>query len=91
MPTIHPPWEGLELDDPFPDIVVNPYQYAPKNLRTKVMEMFPNALGVGLLPYGVLSILFCTNEEVDEALAGPRPETIGGMLCHFDGLEIERL
>lgn len=91
MPTIHPPREGLTLDDPFPGVVVNPYQYAPMDLRTKVMEMFPNALGVGLLPYGVLSILFCTNEEVYEALAGPRPETIGGMLCHFDGLEIERL
>lgn len=90
MPTIHPPREGMELADPLPDTVVDPYKYASEDLRMKVMEIFPNTLGVGLLSHGVLSILFCTNAEVDEALAGPRPETIGGMLCHFDVLEIER-
>lgn len=90
MPTNNPPREGMELVDPLPDTVVDPYKYASEDLRMKVMEIFPSALGVGLLSHGVLSILFCTNAEVDEALAGPRPETIGGMLCHFDVLEIER-
>lgn len=80
----------MELADPFPDTVVNPYEYASEDLRMKVMEIFPNALGVGLLPHGVLSILFYTNAEVDKALGGPRPGTIGGMLCHFDVLKIEK-
>lgn len=90
MPAIFPPRAGLALPDPFPNMVVNPYGHAPKVIQMKVREMFPNAIGVGLLSYGVLSIIFCTAAEVDEVLVGPRPEMIGRLLCHFDGLEIER-
>lgn len=91
MPVIFRPREGLALPDPFPNMVVNPYRHAPLGLRTRVKEMYPNTMGVGLLPIGVMSIIFCTEAEVNAVLAGPRPETIGRLLCHFDGLEIERV
>lgn len=86
MPVIDVPLGDITLADPFPGTPIGPrssYDRLSNAVKAKLKEMFPALMGVKILRCGVFTLLFPSKEEVDNALAAPRPETIGGLFCNF--------
>lgn len=86
-PVIVPLPNDMALDDPFPGNPLGPrssWKRFSDATKRGIEEIFPNMVGIKILPCGVMTILFSSEEEVSSALAGPRPGTIGGLVCHLD-------
>lgn len=87
MPAIDMPQGDMALVDPFPGTPIGPrscYDRLSNVVKVKLKEVFPAVVGVKILRCGVFTVLLPSKEEVDNALAAQRPETIGGLFCNFD-------
>lgn len=87
MPIISTPQGDTALVDPFPGTPIGPrscYDKLSNAVKAKLKEIFPAVVGVKISRCGVFTVLLPSKEEVDNALAAQRPETIGGLFCNFD-------